>query len=44
MIEYESLQLMYEFLVMPKISKRHWNDNLGWTIGEIHAINVDKGN
>jgi hypothetical protein len=34
MLEYDAMGPMYEFLVMPKISKKQWSDNSKWTIVE----------
>ena len=34
MLEYEALQPLFEFLEVPKIPKRHWSDNAGWTMAE----------
>jgi hypothetical protein len=34
MLEYEALQPLFEFLEVPKIPKRHWSDNAGWTMVE----------
>lgn len=34
MLEYEAIKLLYEFLIMPTTSKKHWNDNSRWTIAK----------
>ena len=34
MLEYEALQLLSEFLEVPKIPKCHWSDNASWSMAE----------
>jgi hypothetical protein len=34
MLEYESLMPLFEFLVVPKNSKKHWSDSYSWTMAE----------
>jgi len=34
MLEYDAMRPMYEFLIVPKTSKKHWSDNSRWTIVE----------
>jgi hypothetical protein len=31
---YESSSLLFEFLAIPKNSKKHWNDNSSWTMAK----------
>jgi hypothetical protein len=42
MQEYEAIKPLYEFLVVPKNSKEHWNDNSGWTMKEAKHWEVMK--
>jgi hypothetical protein len=38
MLEYEVLQLWFQFMKSKKLPKKHWNDAFGWEMGEhIHA-------
>jgi hypothetical protein len=30
MFEYESMKVFFEFLVVPKNNKKHWNNIFGW--------------
>lgn len=39
MLEYEFLRSLFEFLVVPRNFKKHWNDNFGWQMAEF--INQD---
>jgi hypothetical protein len=34
MLKHETMRPLFEFLVVPKIDKKHWNDNFRWTIVE----------
>jgi hypothetical protein len=34
MLKYDAMRPMYEFLAVPKTSKKHWSDNSKWTIIE----------
>ncbi len=44
MQKYEAIRPLYGFFVVPKDSKKHSNDNSGWTIGKIHALRCDGRN
>ncbi len=39
MVEYESLRLLFDFLVVPKNSKKHQNDSFNWTMAKfMHQV------